>query len=95
MYVYGSYKDMMVHGLVPYRDFGFEYPPGALIPIRLAGGDDVYLSLLMLGCALLGYFFIKVGVEPAPVYPKVDYNGGVPTCSPSRSGRAFRRRCAG
>ena len=37
LYVYGSYKDLMVHGLVPYRDFVFEYPPGALIPLRLAG----------------------------------------------------------
>ncbi|HEX5922491.1 MAG TPA: hypothetical protein VFY45_01585 [Baekduia sp.] len=53
LYVYGSYKDLMVHGLVPYRAFDFEYPPGALIPIRLAGGDDVSLSLLMLGCALV------------------------------------------
>ncbi len=31
LYVYGSYKDLMAHGLVPYRDFVFEYPPGALI----------------------------------------------------------------
>jgi hypothetical protein len=53
MYVYGTYKDLMVHGLVPYRDFGFEYPPGALIPIRLAGEDIDYLSLLMLGCAVV------------------------------------------
>jgi hypothetical protein len=53
LYVYGSYKDLMVHGLVPYRDFDFEYPPGALIPIRLAGGDDVSMSLVMLGCALV------------------------------------------
>jgi hypothetical protein len=52
LYVYGSYKDLMVHGLVPYRDFDFEYPPGALIPIRLAGGDVDSLSLMMLGCAL-------------------------------------------
>lgn len=53
LYVYGVYKDLMVHGLVPYRGFDFEYPPGALIPIRLAGADDVYLSLLMLGCAVV------------------------------------------
>jgi hypothetical protein len=53
LYVYGSYKDLMVHGLVPYRDFDFEYPPGALIPIRLAGGDGGQLSLAMLGCALV------------------------------------------
>jgi hypothetical protein len=53
LFVYGSYKDLMVHGLVPYRDFPFEYPPGALIPIRLAGDDVDYLSLMMLGCALV------------------------------------------
>ncbi len=53
LYVYGSYKDLMAHGLMPYRDFDFEYPPGALIPLGLAGSDDIYLSLLMLGCALV------------------------------------------
>jgi hypothetical protein len=53
LFVYGNYKDLMAHGLVPYRDFVFEYPPGALIPIRLAGGDVDYLSLMMLGCALV------------------------------------------
>jgi len=50
--VYGSIKDLMVHGYVPYRDFVFEYPPGALIPIRIAGADGDRLGLLMLGCAL-------------------------------------------
>ncbi|HEV7493801.1 hypothetical protein [Baekduia sp.] len=53
LFVYGNYKDLMAHGLVPYRDFVFEYPPGALIPVRLAGGDVDYLSLMMLGCALV------------------------------------------
>jgi hypothetical protein len=53
LYVYGTYKDLMIHGLVPYRDFTFEYPPGALIPIRLAGDQVDYLSLMMLGCALV------------------------------------------
>jgi hypothetical protein len=53
LYVYGGYQDLMQHGFVPYRDFVFEYPPGALIPIRLGGGDPDYFSLMMLGCALV------------------------------------------
>ena len=53
LYLYGAYHDLLVgHGAVPYRDFVFEYPPGALIPLRLAGGDDQNMSLLMLGCAI-------------------------------------------
>jgi hypothetical protein len=53
LYVYGSTKDLMLQGLVPYRDFVFEYPPGALIPLRLAGDDADFLSLMMLGCAVV------------------------------------------
>jgi hypothetical protein len=53
MYVYGFYKHLMVQGLVPYRDFVFEYPPGALLPIRWAGADVDVLSLMMLGCAVV------------------------------------------
>jgi hypothetical protein len=44
---------MLQHGLVPFRDFDFEYPPGALIPLALAGGDRIALSLTMLVCALV------------------------------------------
>lgn len=44
---------MTVHHAVPYRDFDFEYPPGALVPIRLVGGDEAALSWLMLGCAVV------------------------------------------
>jgi hypothetical protein len=54
LYVYGQYHALMVgHGLVPFRDFDFEYPPGALIPIAVAGGDGGRLSLLMLACAVV------------------------------------------
>ncbi len=53
LYVYGSYQDLLHRGLVPFRDFDFEYPPGALLPLWLAGDDDVVLSLLMLACALV------------------------------------------
>jgi hypothetical protein len=53
-YVYSVYQHAMRSwGLVPFRDFGFEYPPGALIPIWLVGGSVTGLSLLMLGCALV------------------------------------------
>lgn len=52
-YVYSQYFDFLHRdGLVPYRDFDFEYPPGALVPIGLAGDDAVILSLLMLLCAV-------------------------------------------
>ncbi|HEY6762234.1 MAG TPA: hypothetical protein VI318_22230 [Baekduia sp.] len=44
---------MHAQGLFPYRDFPFEYPPGALISVWLVGGDDVRLSELMLACAIV------------------------------------------
>ena len=37
LYVYGVYADLLHGGRLPYRDFGFEYPPLAAIPIWLAG----------------------------------------------------------
>lgn len=53
LYVYGVYHDMLNDGLVPFRDFDFEYPPGALIPIWIAGDDGDLLSVVMLACALV------------------------------------------
>jgi Glycosyltransferase family 87 len=53
LYVYGVYQDFLHQGLVPFRDFDFEYPPGALLPLWIAGDDDVAMSWLMLGCALV------------------------------------------
>ena len=32
--LYRLYGERMTHGLVPYRDFDFEYPPGALAGVR-------------------------------------------------------------
>jgi hypothetical protein len=52
LYVYSVDKALLAGGQVPFRDFPFEYPPGALLPIRLAGGDATAMSLLMLGCAI-------------------------------------------
>jgi hypothetical protein len=52
--VYDAYHFLMAdHGQLPYRDFDFEYPPGALIPIRLAGGDIDNMSFLMLGSTIV------------------------------------------
>jgi hypothetical protein len=54
LYVYSQYHAAIVDAhLAPYRDFPFEYPPGALVPILLAGGDATRLSWLMLGCAVV------------------------------------------
>jgi hypothetical protein len=54
LFLYDSYHDLLVYQhLVPYRDFDFEYPPGALIPLWIAGGDADYMSLLMLACAVV------------------------------------------
>lgn len=53
LFLYGQYHDLMHEGLVPFRDFDFEYPPGALVPLWLAGEDDVKMSLLMLFFALI------------------------------------------
>ena len=39
-------------GAVPYRDFGFEYPPLALVPVVVAGGSALLLALLMLAALL-------------------------------------------
>ncbi|MBI5104445.1 MAG: DUF2029 domain-containing protein [Solirubrobacterales bacterium] len=53
LYVYSVYRSLLLDGGVPYRDFVFEYPPVALLPIGLAGGDAAGMSWLMLACALL------------------------------------------
>ncbi len=37
LYVYRTYADLLVAGQLPYRDFGFEYPPLAAVPLWLAG----------------------------------------------------------
>jgi len=52
LYVYGVYHDLLHAGQVPFRDFPFEYPPLAAVPIWIAGASKVGMSLLMLACAL-------------------------------------------
>jgi len=61
LYVYRTYADLLAGGRLPYRDFGFEYPPLAALPIWLAGlpGRDeatyaVSFAVLMGPCALAG-----------------------------------------
>jgi len=51
LYVYSFIRDQVLAGDVPYRDFLFEYPPLALLPIVLGNGA-VALSILMLASAL-------------------------------------------
>jgi hypothetical protein len=53
LYVYSVYADAVHQGLRPFQDFGFEYPPLALYPIVLSGGDAWRLALGMLACLLV------------------------------------------
>lgn len=53
LYVYGQYARQLADGLIPYKDFDFEYPPLALAPIGLLGDHEVAFSLVTLGCALV------------------------------------------
>ena len=36
LYLYGVYADLVRDGAIPFRDFGFEYPPLAIVPIVAA-----------------------------------------------------------
>jgi hypothetical protein len=52
LYVYSVYADLLGQGLTPYADFPFEYPPLALVPIGLLGGDELAFGIGMLACAI-------------------------------------------
>lgn len=60
LYLYGVYADLVRDGMVPFRDFGFEYPPLAIVPIvaaRWLGGPgahgfEVAFDALTLAAAL-------------------------------------------
>jgi Glycosyltransferase family 87 len=69
--VYERYGDLMAGGLVPYRDFGVEYPPGALpafvVPSLLAdqGDFDGYrrvFEALMAACGAAAAAFVAVAL---------------------------------
>jgi hypothetical protein len=73
LYVYRSYADLLVHGQLPYLDFGFEYPPLAALPLWLAGlpgtGQGPYavsFAVLMAGCALVGQGLAARLADAAP-----------------------------
>lgn len=52
LFVYGQYADLLRDGLTPYAEFGFEYPPLALLPVGLIGDHENAFSIAMLACAL-------------------------------------------
>jgi hypothetical protein len=59
LYLYRSMTGLVQDGLVPYHDWGLEYPPLAIVPIALGGAfgntEAIYpvtFGLLMLGCLL-------------------------------------------
>ncbi len=73
--VYEKYGNWMAEGKVPYRDFGVEYPPGALpafvVPALLDGHGrsyrGVFEALMMLcGLALVGFTAACVRVLRTP-----------------------------
>jgi hypothetical protein len=65
--LYQKYAQTMVSGLLPYRDFAFEYPPLALVPILLpvllGGGvteDTTYRQLFALAISAIGMVTVIV-----------------------------------
>lgn len=70
---YHDFADLMRHGELPYRDFYFEYPPGAiaafLAPVAVGGTSDYNLVFKILvalcGLALLAVIVSILGVLEA------------------------------
>ena len=56
--LYRTYGERVADGLVPYRDFGFEYPPGALpvliLPALVTDSLDAYRGLFVAELAVVG-----------------------------------------
>ena len=57
--LYQTYGERVAGGLVPYRDFGFEYPPGALpaivLPALVTGTVHAYRIAFVAELALVGF----------------------------------------
>ena len=54
-YVYTGYADLMRSGALPFRDFGFEYPPLAALPM-LAMPSAFWFGAIMLVSSLVAQF---------------------------------------
>lgn len=70
LYVYSVYADLLRDGLRPFADFGFEYPPLALAPIALGGGEhgELLLALAMLACLLAAQWCCRRLAGPAAAW---------------------------
>jgi Glycosyltransferase family 87 len=72
--VYQRYGDAVLDGLVPYRDFSLEYPPGALpafILPSLAPADDyrTVFELTMLACGLAAVALVAIALASSGAGP--------------------------
>ena len=62
--LYQAYGERIADGLVPYRDFGFEYPPGALpaiiLPALVTGSVHAYRIAFVAEMAIVGVLGVLV-----------------------------------
>ena len=66
LFLYRSYADLFLDGLLPYRDVAFEYPPLAApllaLPAAVGSGDDGYrLAFAALALVLAAILVLLVG----------------------------------